>query len=73
MCSDLAKRQALLPVDPDEQKRIMLEEVEREIRRKIRLEDLDRIKYYLTEVITANIYSYIFFLIYLEKPLKFRE
>lgn len=47
--------QALLPVDPDEQKRILIEEAEREMRRHVRIEDVNRIKYYITEGILPHI------------------
>lgn len=42
--------EAMLPVDPDEQKRIHIEKAEIEMKKEVRLEDLERIQYYVTQV-----------------------
>ncbi|GJQ73710.1 DNAH3 [Trypoxylus dichotomus] len=46
--------EAVLPVDPDEQKRIQIEKAEEDMRKHVRVEDLERIQYYLSEGIDEN-------------------
>lgn len=42
--------EAILPMDPDEQKEIQIKMAEREMKKPIREEDLERILYYITTV-----------------------
>ncbi|KAI4456226.1 dynein heavy chain family protein [Holotrichia oblita] len=46
--------EAMLPVDPDEQKRIHIQKAEIEMKKEVRLEDLERIRYYVTQGIDEN-------------------
>lgn len=50
--------EAILPVGPDEQRRILIQKAEIEMKKEVRLEDLQRIQYYVTKVSFKIISTY---------------
>ncbi|KAK5640705.1 hypothetical protein RI129_009252 [Pyrocoelia pectoralis] len=53
----LKKMEAILPVHPDEQKCQLIQEVELEVNRPVRPEDVERLRYYLTKGIDSEMIS----------------
>lgn len=51
---ELAKLQAVLPLHPDRQKEIMIEQAEYEMNKEVLLMDFKKIEYYLTKVLNQG-------------------